>query len=135
MAKDKTLGKIKRELNLIKARGFDKNPQNINKKGRPRRMLSDIIAEMKAQGVQRVGPSQVADAYEILLNLSQDELVAKAMDKEAPMIMRIVAKAMLSSKGFDIIERMIDRVHGKATQPTEVNLSGNGAVIRITTKK
>ena len=35
------------------------------------------------------------------------------------MIIRIVGKAMLSGKGFENIERILDRAIGKATLPLE----------------
>lgn len=39
------------------------------------------------------------------------------------MLVRIIAKNMLDKKGFDIVERMLDRGIGKATQKEEVNHS------------
>ena len=31
--------------------GFQKNPQNINRNGRPRKMIADVIAELEKQGI------------------------------------------------------------------------------------
>ena len=44
---------------------------------------------------------------------------------ETPMFMRVVAKAMLSSKGVDMIEKMIDRAHGKAIVKADVKVETN----------
>lgn len=42
-----------------------------------------------------------------------------AGDKDKPMLARVVAKAILDKKGFDIVERMLDRSIGKPTQHVE----------------
>lgn len=49
-----------------------------------------------------------------LLQLSEKELRDMVAKQEKPMLVRILAKAMLSWKGFDIIEKMLDRGIGKA---------------------
>ena len=104
--------------------GFDKNPQNINRKGRPR-LLTSIIADLKKEGYERVDATQVQEAYEILLQLPQGKIVEYLNSFETPMFMRVVAKAMLSSKGVDMIEKMIDRAHGKAIVKADVKVETN----------
>ena len=104
--------------------GFDKNPQNINRKGRPR-LLTSIIADLKKEGYERVDATQVQEAYEILLQLPQGKIVEYLNSVETPMFMRVVAKAMLSSKGVDMIEKMIDRAHGKAIVKADVKVETN----------
>ena len=44
-----------------------------------------------------------------MLQLGQADLTAFANDKDKPMLVRIIAKNMLDKKGFDIIEKMLDR--------------------------
>jgi pentatricopeptide repeat protein len=41
-------------------------------------------------------------------------------DKTKPMLIRILVKNMLWGKGFDIIEKMLDRGIWKAVQKTEI---------------
>lgn len=91
-----------------------------NPKGRPRKLVSTIISAMKEQGVEPLKQSQIIDAYEILLQLTQKELTKMVLDHETPMFMRIIGKAMLSSKGSEIIETMLDRAHGRAKQSVDV---------------
>lgn len=91
-----------------------------NPKGRPRKLVSTIISAMKEQGVEPLKQSQIIDAYEILLQLTQKELTKMVLDQETPMFMRIIGKAMLSPKGSHIIETMLDRAHGKAKQSLDV---------------
>lgn len=38
-----------------------------------------------------------------------------AFDQKRPMLIRILAKSMLDKKGFEVIEKMLDRGIGKAT--------------------
>ena len=47
------------------------------------------------------------------------------------MLNRIVAKAMLDKKGFDIVEKLLDRAHGKAKQNLDLNQNVTGATITI----
>ena len=104
----------------IKNKGFDKNPNNINRKGRPRRLVSSIVKELKEKGITQVTPNDIIDIYESYLNLKSKEIAEIANNEDNPYFARRVAKEMLSGKGFDIIERMIDRVHGKPKQATEL---------------
>ncbi len=39
-----------------------------------------------------------------------------AADEEQPMMLRIMAKRMLSNKAFEVLEKILDRIHGKASQ-------------------
>ena len=49
-----------------------------------------------------------------MIQLSEPELKPLMTDMTKPILVRIIAKNLLDKKGFDIIERMIDRAHGKA---------------------
>lgn len=81
--------------------------------GRPKKLVGQMIEQLKAHGVERVTNYNIVEAFELLVNLTENELKAITLDADAPMIMRIVAKNMLGGKGFEIIEKMLDRAHGK----------------------
>jgi hypothetical protein len=51
-----------------------------------------------------------------MIVLTELELKSIEEDKNKPMIMRIVAKNILSDRGFETMERIMDRIHGKPTQ-------------------
>jgi len=51
-----------------------------------------------------------------MIQLSEPELKPLMTDMTKPILVRIIAKNLLDKKGFDIIERMIDRAHGKAEE-------------------
>jgi hypothetical protein len=107
--------------------GFDKRKEDINRSGAPRKMVSTVIKELSEKGIERVAPVQIVSLFESLLNLTKEELAEMMNDEKQPMINRIVARNMLEKKGFEIIEKILDRVHGKAVQKieekTEITLS------------
>ena len=120
----------------IKNKGFDKNPNNINRKGRPRRLVSSIIQDLKEKGIVQVKATDIVEAFEMLFNLESKEIAEIANNDSNPYFIRRVAKEMLSGKGFDIIERMIDRVHGKPKQATELTgKDGNSLTINFVPAK
>lgn len=89
--------------------------------GRPPKLLSTITAELKAKGYERATANQVADAFETLMNVPQDELATMVKDEKAPMSLRIVGKAMLTAKGWEVLQAMLDRTHGKSKQSVDLN--------------
>ena len=64
-----------------------------------------------------------------MVNLDEKMLNEIIADQTKPMLMRIVARDMVSGKWFDVIERMIDRAHGKAVQKEEIKHSGTIATV------
>lgn len=111
------------------------NPQNIkpyefekgksgNPKGRPPKLLTDLLKDLKAKGHEQVTSGQVVEAYETLFGLSESTLKTVVANKELPMVSRIVAKAMLSTRGFEILERMLDRAQGRPKQSIDADVSG-----------
>lgn len=103
------------EIHLLE-KGESGNPE-----GRPPRLLSTITAELKAKGYERATANQVADAFETLMNVPQDELAKMVKDEKAPMSLRIVGKAMLTAKGWEVLQAMLDRTHGKSKQSVDLN--------------
>lgn len=91
----------------------------LNPKGPTPKLLSTITAELKAKGYERATANQVADAFETLMNVPQNELADMVKDEKAPMSLRIVGKAMLTAKGWEVLQAMLDRAHGKAKQAME----------------
>ena len=90
-----------------------------NPNGRPPKLLSGIVRELKAKGYERATAGTVADAFEMLLNVPEEELAEMVKDKAQPMSLRIVGKAMLTAKGWEVLQAMLDRAHGKAKQQME----------------
>jgi len=93
----------------------------LNPKGPIPKLLSTITAELKAKGYERATANQVADAFETLMNVPQNELADMVKDEKAPMSLRIVGKAMLTAKGWEVLQAMLDRAHGKSKQSVDLN--------------
>ena len=97
----------------------------LNPKGPTPKLLSTITAELKAKGYERATANQVADAFETLMNVPQNELADMVKDEKAPMSLRIVGKAMLTAKGWEVLQAMLDRAHGKAKQQLDHTTGGD----------
>jgi hypothetical protein len=102
---------------------FDKG-QSGNPNGRPRKLISEAIKEMEQMGIKETTTEEIKSCYLRLINASLPELTAKVKDEKQSALVRIVGKAILSGKGFEIIERMLDRTLGKATQPVDHTTKG-----------
>jgi len=97
-----------------------KQGESGNPNGRPKKLVSSILADLKNKG-ELVTRHMVTETYQVLMSLNEEQLKEITNDKEQPMINRIVAKEMLSKKGFDIIEKMMDRANGKAMIMQEIS--------------
>lgn len=134
MAKKKVnmTGKIHEHPNAGKG-DFSANPQNINLKGRPRRLVSNVISELKEKGVKSVSQTDIKDTFLMLINLEISEVEELIKDDKCPAIVRIVGKEMLGGKGFEVIEKMIDRAIGKSEET--VNHKGVDVAINVQRRK
>lgn len=109
---------MKKNDNVI-GKGFDQRPENINKAGRPKKTILSIITELKSQGYERATSYNVMEVYEYLIAVDRAKVVALSNDTGQPMIIHLVCKAMLSEKGGDMLERLLDRAHGKSIARVE----------------
>ena len=104
--------------------GFQNNPQNINRTGQNRKTVSSVVKELREMGLEPVKPKDIVDLYESLFNCTEADLKKIVKDEKLPLPLRTVAKVMLSGKGFDIFETMMNRAHGKAKQSTDITTQG-----------
>ena len=98
-----------------------------NPKGRPRKLVSSVVKGMRDAGLERVTASQVADTMELMLNATKDELTACAMDESQPFLLRLVAKELLSKKGWLVLNDVLNRAHGKPTWAPEMKVADTDA--------
>lgn len=104
----------------LKWKWFDKNPQNINRSWRPRKQFSMILSEVESLWYKRPSHSEVVELCWLLLSLSKDDLKRVEKSDEYPMIMKIIASRLLSDKGFETVEKILDRMYGKT--PPQANI-------------
>jgi len=98
--------------------------ETANPNGRPPRLLSTIVSDLKAKGYERATAGTVVEAFEMLLNVPEKELAEMVNDKNQPMSLRIVGKSMMTAKGWEVLQAMLDRAHGKAKQQLQVDNKG-----------
>ena len=99
--------------NPPKANRFKKGDSTRNPNGRPPKLLKEINEELKLKGIESVKPSQLIEAFELLLNLDEATIKEIVLDITKPFFLRMIGKKLLSSKGDEILEKIIDRVAGK----------------------
>lgn len=93
--------------------------ETMNPNGRPRKTISAVNVELEASGATEATKQDITSCYLRLIQLSIPELEAKIKDSQQPALVRIVGKAILSGKGFDVIEKVLDRGIGKPDQKVE----------------
>ena len=81
-----------------RGKGFDKNPQNINRNGRPRKSFRTINDELQKKGVEPLGKKNLTDAYALILNATKDELDELERDKNTPLAYRIIIQELGDKK-------------------------------------
>lgn len=101
-----------------------KKGQSGNPKGRPPKTMSAINAKLKAEGHEVVTPSVIYECFSLLIGLNEDKLKEIIKDTDNPRPLRLAAEEMLGKNGWDIIEKMLDRAHGKARQSVDVTSQG-----------
>jgi hypothetical protein len=81
--------------------------------GRPPKLLKQLNDQLKQEGYQIVKPSQMQEALELLLNLPEEKIKSIVLDKDIPFFLRVIGKKMISSKGDEAIEKILDRTLGR----------------------
>lgn len=112
--------------NLI-GKGFDKRPENINRKGRPRKWIS----EMKDQGYSL---SEVTDAIQVLISLDVEKLQEVKSNPKSTVLEITIASAIMKSiqKGeLDSIETLLTRVFGKPKDTIQADIKVTNQIIKL----
>lgn len=94
------------------------------KAGRKKKLVSTITEELRKEGFDTASPENVKRLYETFLNLTEEKLRELFADAEQPILVKILVKSILSDKAFEVVESIIDRAHGKATQNGKIEHSG-----------
>ena len=99
--------------NLVKYRM--KKGQTLNPNGRPRKWVS----QLKDSGYRL---SEINDALQVLLQMTQDELKEVTQKKESTILETTVAGALLkgnTGKSLWSLETLLTRIYGKPKELTE----------------
>ena len=122
-------GKIHEHPNAGKST-FAERKQDINRTGLNRKSIASVNLELEKKGCKAANKQDIVDCYLRLINIDLPELTKMIKDDKQPAMIRIVGKAILSGKGFDIIEKMLDRGIGKPD--SKLTLDGG---INVTNKQ
>ena len=106
--------------NLKKANGFDKNPQNINQNGRPKK----VVTKLKELGYSK---DDVNQTYMNMMGMTRQELEAIDKDKSGTYTIaeQIIAGALVKAHDKNSlfnIETLVTRVHGKPKETVDQNI-------------
>jgi hypothetical protein len=93
-----------------------KKGQTGNPRGRAKSTLGVVTAELKKSGYKIATRRQVTEAYLLVASLPAEAVMGVANNENYPMLVRIIAKEVMSKNGFDIIERILDRALGRPQQ-------------------
>ena len=107
--------------------------QSGNPAGRPPKTVKSVISELLANGHEPVKAPDVRAIIEAMLALPIEEVTRLVQDDKKPAIIRITGRRLLDkSKGFEGLQTLLDRAHGKATQPTDLQSGGEAIKIVFT---
>lgn len=105
-----------------------KSGQTGNPNGRPVKLFSEISADWQRRGIQRATPERVIEIFEYLLALPDAELKEMKSGENYPSIVQMAADEMTGKRKREILNDMLDRAHGKATQKQEITGKDGGAI-------
>lgn len=103
--------------NII-GKGFDKRPENINKKGRPKMLIRHINTELSKEGYEQASFDDVKKAYLTLINLPLSKIreISNINNDGYPLLYKLVSKEMTGNRGLEMLEKLLDRAMGKPQQ-------------------
>ncbi len=101
-----------------------KKGESGNPNGRPRKSFSTINAELKSKGVEKLSKSDLLEAYALIFNSSEEDLVELAKDKETPYAFKIIISELNNKRTrAKAMQDYRDYTFGRATENIEVNNS------------
>ena len=111
-----------REYNIdnIKDKGFDKRPENINRKGRPRK----VALQLKSQGYTLI---EINDTIKAMCSMNIQELKKVYENTNSSILEKTIAAALqkgLQKGNLESIETLLNRVYGKPRQDLDIKSGG-----------
>ena len=113
LAEGKNGGKVNR---------FEKG-ETGNPNGRPKKLVSSLIAQLKEEGYEGVTNGQISDVISLLLNLEKDRVKQLAEDAKQPIYVQRISRRLVTATDKEIgdfIDKQLDRAHGKPKQVQEI---------------
>lgn len=105
-----------------------KKGETGNPNGRPVKLFSEIAGDWQRRGIERATPERVIEVFEYLLALPDAELREMKAGDNYPSLVQMAADEMTGKRKREILNDLLDRAHGKATQRREIT-GKDGAVL------
>lgn len=125
--------KIKRENNGRFAKGQSANPKTQfsstnqpKNSGRKPSRFKRLLKELEGVG-ETISVEDYGRITKTLLTLNAEELQGVAQDKSTPIAVIMIANAIsgdLNNQRIDNLEKLLDRVFGKSSNPIDVTTNG-----------
>lgn len=114
-----------------------KKGQSGNPNGRKPKLWTDITNDLTERGYPPLSESQIINTYVSLLQLPKRELDRILKDEETPEPLQIVIKYMRSSRGMEMLDRVLDRSYGKVLmrQTVDANITTEQPLFGFTDNK
>jgi hypothetical protein len=117
-----------KQAEIIEKHKWKKGIPSPNPKGRPKKLFTHLSNTLQNAGYQRLTPQALTEAIELLLTLPQSEIKAILQNDDAPIVYKVIIKGLLSQRGIDAMEKLLDRIYGKPKQSTEFGTKDGGNV-------
>lgn len=102
-------------------KGFVQNPENINRKGRPKRLFTQHTEDLKALGYEVPSKNEYYDLIGLLLVMTEDDLNEFESDKDRPLWIRYtITDFKDDKKRQSLMSDLRDWLFGKAGQSHEI---------------
>ena len=123
--------------NLIN-KGFDKRPENINKKGQPKKVLTTLMEYLEKEYGKPIPKAESIKLLEYIESLPVVSLANFVKDQNLPAIVQAYGRLLLTGDQKDFrrvsaAELIKDRIHGKVSQ--KVDLSTDIKTIKVNIKE
>lgn len=102
--------------------------QKPENSGRKKKLFGEVTNEVMSLGYGKVGKEEISTLIEVLLALPMPELMKIAKDETTSVFARVVIKELLGKNGFQAIEALLNRAHGKPNQNIKTEGDGNFVV-------
>ena len=109
----------KKEQDKVNLTNTFKPGESGNTDGRPKKIVSAALDALRLEG-EEVTAAMAQETMNVFLSLTKAKITAIANDDKQSIMFRIIARAMLKDKQFEVLNSLLDRSHGKAIQKTEV---------------
>jgi tRNA U34 2-thiouridine synthase MnmA/TrmU len=120
------MGKGREQPHGGKITPFEKG-ETGNPNGRPKKLVSSLIAQLKEEGYEGVTNGQISDVISLLLNLEKDRVKQLAEDAKQPIYVQRISRRLVTATDKEIgdfIDKQLDRAHGKAKQQVDHTSGG-----------